>query len=105
MTVWHPEPLININCLEQYSLGPLSVVLSIIMFWISFNILARAIRVSDNDGAFDQHLGVGQGTIDWMGFSEVVKGMNYGNIVMLESTEHVQESLQTLRSLFPFASY
>jgi len=58
------------------------------------------IHVSDNDGTFDHHLGVGQGTIDWVSFSKAVKGMGYCNIVMLESTEHVQESLQTLHSLF-----
>ncbi len=57
-------------------------------------------HVSDNDGTFDQHLGIGRGNIDWKGFSKALKGIGYGDIMMLESTEHLAESLQTLRSLF-----
>jgi sugar phosphate isomerase/epimerase len=58
------------------------------------------IHVSDNDGAHDLHLGIGYGNIDWESVAKEIKKIEYGNIIMLESTEHVEESLQTLRKLF-----
>lgn len=57
-------------------------------------------HVSDNDGNFDRHLGIGHGNIDWTDFSKATKGIGYSNILMLESTEHLEESLRTLRNLF-----
>ena len=58
------------------------------------------VHVSDNDGANDLHLGIGYGTIDWEGVAKAIKKAKYGNVIMLESIEHVEESLQTLRKLF-----
>jgi sugar phosphate isomerase/epimerase len=58
------------------------------------------IHVSDNDGTSDLHLGIGYGTINWENVAKAVKEANYSSIVMLESIEHVEESLQTLRKLF-----
>ena len=58
------------------------------------------VHVSDNDGASDSHLGIGYGNIDWESVAEMIKGVGYNNVVMLESVEHVEESLQTLRRLF-----
>jgi len=57
-------------------------------------------HVSDNDGAYDMHLGIGYGTIDWESVAKAVKEAKYSNIIMLESIEYVEESLQTLRKLF-----
>jgi sugar phosphate isomerase/epimerase len=57
-------------------------------------------HVSDNDGAYDMHLGIGYGTIDWDSVAKAVKQAKYSNVIMLESIEHVEESLQTLRKLF-----
>jgi len=57
-------------------------------------------HVSDNDGAYDLHLGIGYGTIDWESVAKAVKEAKYSNVIMLESIEHVEESLQTLRKLF-----
>jgi len=57
-------------------------------------------HVSDNDGTHDSHLGIGYGTIDWMSVAKAIKKINYDNVVMLESIEHVEESLQTLRKIF-----
>jgi sugar phosphate isomerase/epimerase len=57
-------------------------------------------HVSDNDGVQDLHLGIGYGTIDWESVAKEIKKAEYGNIIMLESIEHVKESLQTLRKLF-----
>jgi sugar phosphate isomerase/epimerase len=58
------------------------------------------IHVSDNDGANDLHLGIGYGNIDWESFAKTVKDVGYGNLIVLESTDHVRESLQVLRNLF-----
>ena len=57
-------------------------------------------HVSDNDGAYDLHLGIGYGTIDWESVAKAVKEAKYSKIIMLESIEYVEESLQTLRKLF-----
>jgi len=57
-------------------------------------------HVSDNDGVHDLHLGIGYGTIDWESVAKAVKEAKYSNVIMLESIEYVEESLQTLRKLF-----
>ncbi len=57
-------------------------------------------HVSDNDGAHDLHLGIGYGSIDWETVAKEIKKAEYSNVIMLESVEYVEESLQTLRKLF-----
>ena len=58
------------------------------------------VHVSDNEGIHDSHLGIGYGNIDWERVAEMMKKVGYNNIVVLESVDHVKESLQTLRRLF-----
>jgi sugar phosphate isomerase/epimerase len=58
------------------------------------------VHVSDNEGVHDSHLGIGYGNIDWERVAEMMKKVGYGNIVVLESVDHVKESLETLRRLF-----
>jgi sugar phosphate isomerase/epimerase len=57
------------------------------------------IHVSDNMGENDQHLGIGYGKIDWQQFAETLREIDYDKKVMIESVEHVKESLQKLRQL------
>jgi sugar phosphate isomerase/epimerase len=57
------------------------------------------IHVSDNMGENDQHLGIGYGKISWQGFAETLREIAYDKTVMIESVEHVEESLQKLRQL------
>ena len=57
-------------------------------------------HVSDNHGDSDLHLGIGCGSIDWENVAKLVKKAEYGNLLMIESTEHVEESIQFLRRLF-----
>jgi sugar phosphate isomerase/epimerase len=57
-------------------------------------------HVSDNDGASDLHQGIGYGNINWESVAKTVKEADYGNLIVLESTDHVKESLQVLRKLF-----
>jgi sugar phosphate isomerase/epimerase len=57
-------------------------------------------HVSDNDGVSDLHLGIGYGTVDWNHFAKLVKTANYSNLLVIESTNHIKESIQFLRRLF-----
>ncbi|MCW4016581.1 MAG: sugar phosphate isomerase/epimerase [Candidatus Bathyarchaeota archaeon] len=57
-------------------------------------------HVSDNNGQSDLHLGIGYGNIDWENVAKAVNKADYGKLIMIESTDHVQESLQFLRELF-----
>jgi len=57
------------------------------------------IHVSDNNGTEDQHLGVGYGTVDWKKIAELLKRVSYGKTVVVESVEHVDESIQRLKEL------
>jgi len=58
------------------------------------------VHVSDNEGRYDSHRGIGYGKIDWEAVAKALRRINYKGIVMLESVDHVEESLQTMRSLF-----
>lgn len=67
-----------------------------------FNILADKIihiHASDNNGLDDQHLGIGQGKIDWNWFSQTIRKLGYDKTVIIESTTCVSESLQKMRQL------
>jgi sugar phosphate isomerase/epimerase len=58
------------------------------------------VHVSDNKGASDLHMGLGQGNIDWNAFAKSVKTTDYSNLIMIESTDHIEESIQLLQKLF-----
>jgi len=58
------------------------------------------IHAHDNYGIEDLHLGIGYGNIPWTEVAEAIKKSEYHGTVMLESVDHVGESLQTLRKLF-----
>jgi sugar phosphate isomerase/epimerase len=57
------------------------------------------IHVSDNTGIEDLHLGIGYGGINWQWFAQTLKHIGYRQIVITESVEHVEESVQKLRQL------
>jgi sugar phosphate isomerase/epimerase len=56
-------------------------------------------HVSDNKGDTDMHLGIGNGTINWKNIAKMIKAANYGNIIMIESTENIEESIESLQEL------
>lgn len=58
-------------------------------------------HLSDNDGKSDQHLGIGWGTVNWDGLAGLLRKSAYDKTVIIESIEHVEESLQRLKQLFP----
>ncbi|MEM1536709.1 MAG: sugar phosphate isomerase/epimerase family protein [Candidatus Bathyarchaeia archaeon] len=57
------------------------------------------IHAHDNNGREDEHLGVGRGTVDWEKFAEVLRQIGYNKTVVVESVEHVQESVERLKAL------
>lgn len=67
-----------------------------------FNLLSDKIvhvHASDNDGSDDQHLGVGDGKIDYAWFAQTLKKNGYDRNIIVESMTNVPESLQKLRQL------
>jgi len=67
-----------------------------------FNLLADKIihiHASDNDGSDDQHLGIGQGKIDYNWFEQTLKKIGYNKSVIIESITNVPESIQKLKQL------
>jgi len=57
------------------------------------------IHVSDNDGKNDQHLGIGYGNINWEETVALIKKISYRGIVVVESVEHVEQSMYRLKRL------
>jgi len=56
-------------------------------------------HISDNMGENDQHLGIGHGKIDWQQFAQTLREIAYDKNIVIETIEHVEESLQKLRQL------
>jgi sugar phosphate isomerase/epimerase len=59
----------------------------------------KHIHAHDNLGLQDQHLGIGYGSIDWTSFSKLLKETSFDGVVMIESIEHIPESIAKLRQL------
>jgi len=59
----------------------------------------RHIHVSDNNGGSDEHLPLGEGSIDWVETMAAVKAMNLDGWVVVESFKGVEDSLRLLRNL------
>ena len=58
------------------------------------------VHASDNRGERDEHLGIGFGVTDWTEVAEQFKKKRYGGSIVVESVEHVSESVEILRRLF-----
>ena len=56
-------------------------------------------HLSDNMGEHDQHLGIGQGKINWQQFSETLKEIAYDKNIVIETIHNVPESLKKLREM------
>jgi sugar phosphate isomerase/epimerase len=53
----------------------------------------------DNNGKNDQHLGIGCGSIDWKKVTALINKVNYSGIIVVESIEHVEQSMFRLKEL------
>jgi sugar phosphate isomerase/epimerase len=58
------------------------------------------VHVSDNNGESDSHLGVGYGNINWKHVAKAIKEVSFNGTIVVESVEHVLESVQKLHGLF-----
>jgi len=58
------------------------------------------VHASDNDGTFDSHLGIGEGNIEWTKVAKSLKRIKYQGIIIVESEEKVEESIQKLSKIF-----
>lgn len=57
------------------------------------------VHAHDNYGKHDQHLGIGYGNINWDRFASLLKRASCCKVVMVESFEHIEESMHKLRQL------
>lgn len=57
------------------------------------------IHASDNNGVNDDHFGIGYGNLDYNWFAKTLKKIDYQERVVIESCDHVSESLQKLRTI------
>ncbi len=67
-----------------------------------FNQLADKIvhiHASDNDGSDDQHLGIGEGKIDYNYFKQTINKIGYDKSVIIESITKVPESITKLQQM------
>ncbi|MGB9740880.1 MAG: sugar phosphate isomerase/epimerase family protein [Candidatus Bathyarchaeia archaeon] len=58
------------------------------------------VHAHDNDGRDDQHLGIGYGTINWEKFANLLMKMSFNGVVVVESVDHVMESVQKIEQMF-----
>ncbi len=56
------------------------------------------VHAHDNKGGGDEHLGIGHGSIDWNSFASLVRKSS-AETVIVESIEHVKQSVDKLRQL------
>jgi sugar phosphate isomerase/epimerase len=68
-------------------------------FLVEFSNRIVHVHAHDNHGKSDEHLGVGNGNIDWNMVAKHLKKASFEKIVMIESVEHVEESIQRVEQL------
>ena len=83
-----------------FDIGHANMNKQIIAFVTRFSSRIIHIHAHDNEGNQDSHLGIGYGNISWKEVAEAIKKSKYQGTIILESVDHVGESLQTLRKLF-----
>ena len=68
-------------------------------FLTTFKGKIRHVHASDNMGELDQHLGIGYGKINWQQTAKTLKEVAYDRDIIIESVEHVEESIQKLTQI------
>ncbi len=96
-TQFYKETGLNTNMVLD--VGHANINPQITLFLQTFRDKIVHIHASDNMGETDQHLGIGYGKITWSQFAQALKEIAYNKTVIVESVEHVEESLQKLTQL------
>ena len=65
----------------------------------SFGPKIKHVHVSDNDGVQDQHLPIGEGTVDWALIIQALKKSGFDGWIVIESYRKMAESLAYLKKL------
>jgi sugar phosphate isomerase/epimerase len=89
----------NLNMDIVLDVGHANINKQITLFLTTFKSKIVHIHASDNIGETDQHLGIGYGKINWQQFAKTLKENAYDKTVIVESVEHVEESLQKMKQL------
>ena len=82
-----------------FDTGHANVVGQLESFLDEFSEKIVHVHAHDNHGKSDEHLGIGYGNIDWNMVAQHLKRVSFDKIVMIESVEHVEESIQRLEQL------
>jgi sugar phosphate isomerase/epimerase len=96
-TKFYKETNLDIGLVLDF--GHANINHEIEIFLRTFKGKIRHMHASDNMGELDQHLGIGYGKIDWTRIAETLREIAYDKIVMVESVEHIEESLVKLAQL------
>jgi sugar phosphate isomerase/epimerase len=56
-------------------------------------------HLHDNHGRTDEHLGLGDGIIDWLKIVRAFKKISFKGTLVVESEKNVEESIQKLKTL------
>jgi sugar phosphate isomerase/epimerase len=95
---FYNETSLNIDLVLD--LGHANLNSQIELFLRTFPDKIGHIHASDNMGETDQHLGIGYGKINWQQLAKTLRETAYDKTVIIESVEHVEESLTKLKQLF-----
>jgi len=82
-----------------FDTGHANVVGELEAFLIGFSDRMVHVHAHDNHGRSDEHLGVGYGNIDWDMVAKHLKKVSFKKTVVVESVEHIEESIQRLETL------
>jgi sugar phosphate isomerase/epimerase len=96
-TKFYEETSLDIDLV--FDVGHANINKQIELFLTTFKDNIVHIHASDNMGEMDQHLGIGYGKINWQRFAAILREIAYDKIVIVESVEHIEESLQKLTQL------
>jgi sugar phosphate isomerase/epimerase len=96
-TKFYKETNLDIGLVLDF--GHANINQQIDLFLTTFKDKIRHIHASDNMGELDQHLGIGYGKINWQQIAETLREIAYDKTVIVESVEHIEESLLKLTQL------
>jgi len=90
---------VNENIGLVFDIGHANINKEIDFFLSTFPDKIVHMHAHDNDGKGDQHLGIGYGNVNWDNIGYLLRRISYDKIVIVESVEHVKESMHKLREL------
>jgi len=80
-------------------IGHANINKQIELFLTTFSDKIVHMHAHDNYGKSDQHLGIGHGNVNWKKTAALIKKISYTGIVVVESVEHVEQSMSRLRKI------